>query len=204
MINRAWNVSDILYTKQIKLLVYTLFISVAVLISASCSNVASVLNLDADLEMNVTAKADMNPDDSDLASPLVIRLYELKDKKKFEEIEFYDIYANDLKILGKNMIDKHRLKHFVPDTKRKKMFVLNKKTKFIGIFAEFSQYKNSQFRAVVEIDPHFDRKIDIVISGTNLKVDDDKREPVFELESTDEDEKDLKKFKSIKEGLPGA
>lgn len=185
-----------------KYYIFTLLISSLLFINA-CSNVASVLNLDADLELNVIAKDDINPDDSEHASPLVVRLYELKDNKKFEGMEFYDIYLNDKKILGKNLIDKHTLKHFVPDTKRKKQFVLNKKTKFVGLFAEFSNYKDSEFRAVVEIDPHFDRKIDIVLTGNSLQVDYKKSEPFFEVEPVDEFEAGLKDAKSITEGLPG-
>ena len=185
-----------------KFLVFALLYSSFLLMSA-CSNVASVLNLDADLELNVIAKDDINPDDSERASPLVIRLYELKDNKKFEGMEFYDIYLNDKKILGKNLIDKHKLKHFVPDTKRKKQFVLNKKTKYVGLFAEFSNYKDSEFRAVVEIDPHFDRKIDIVLTGTSLHVDYKKKDPFFEVEPVDEFESGVKEAKSITEALPG-
>lgn len=185
-----------------KYYILTLLIGSLLFINA-CSNVASVLNLDADLELNVIAKDDINPDDSEHASPLVIRLYELKDNKKFEGMEFYDIYLNDKKILGKNLIDKHTLKHFVPDTKRKKQFVLNKKTKFVGLFAEFSNYKDSDFRAVVEIDPHFDRKIDIVLTGNSLQVDYKKSEPFFDVEPVDEFKAGLKDAKSVTEGLPG-
>ena len=185
-----------------KYLVFTILISHLLFLSG-CSNVASVLNLDADLELNVIAKDDINPDDSEHASPLVIRLYELKDNKKFEGMEFYDIYLNDKKILGKNLIDKHKLKHFVPDSKRKKQLVLNKKTKFVGLFAEFSNYKDSEFRAVVEIDPHFDRKIDIVLTGTSLQVDYKKRDPFIEVEPVDEFEAGVKEAESITEALPG-
>jgi len=185
-----------------KCLFFTLLVGNLLFLTA-CSNVASVLNLDADLELNVVAKEDINPDDSERASPLVIRLYELKDNKKFEGMEFYDIYLNDKKILGKNLIEKHTLKHFVPDTKRKKQFVLNKKTKFVALFAEFSNYKDSEFRAVVEIDPHFDRKIDVVLTGTSLQVDYKKSEPFFEVEPVDEFEAGVKEAKSITEALPG-
>jgi len=184
------------------LLQYFLLFS-AFIINTSCSNVASVLNLDADLELTIFAKADVNPDDSETASPVVIRLYELKDVKKFEEIEFYDLYANDKKILGKNLIDKHRLKHFVPDSKRKKMFVLNKNTKYIGLFAEFSQYKKSQFRAVVKIDPHFDRKVDVILSGTDLKVDYKKNDLLFDFDIPEKSD-DIENMKSATDKLSGA
>lgn len=170
---------------------------------ASCSNVASVLNLDTDLELRVVAKADMNPDDSELASPLVVRLYELKDKKKFESLAFYDIYQNDKKLLGKNLIDKHILKQFVPDTKVKKQIVLNKKTRYVALFAEFTQYQNAEFKGVFEIYPHFDRKVDVVLTGTSLQVDNDKREKLIELETDDEFEQSVKDAKSVTDSLPG-
>lgn len=191
------------FVLNVKSISKILVITISSMVFASCSNVASVLNLDADLELSVVAKGDINPDDTDTASPLVIRLYELKDKKKFEEIEFYDLYANDKKILGKNLIGKHRLKHFVPDSKRKKMFVLDKHTKYIGLFAEFSQYKESVFRVVIEIDPHFDRKVDVVLTGTVLQVNFKKSDFSMDLDATDGSE-DLDKVKSVTESIPGA
>ena len=186
-----------------KSLVFGVF-SAALMSIAACSNVASVLNLDSDLELKITAKDDINPDESEMASPLVVRLYELKDKKKFEGLEFYDIYQNDKKLLGKNMIEKHVLKHFVPDTKRKQQIVLNKKTTYIALFAEFSQYKDSDFRAVIKIDPHFDKKVDVILTGTSLQVDHSKREPLFELDEEQQQlDKDVKEAKSATESLSG-
>lgn len=170
----------------------------------ACSNVASVLNLDSDLELNVVAKDDMNPDESEAASPLVVRLYELKDKKKFNELEFFDIYQNDKKLLGKNLIDKHVLKRYVPDSERRNQIILNKKTRFIALFAEFSQYKDADYKAVVEITPHLDRRVNVVLTGTSLQVDHDKREPLFELDQEeDEFNKGVKDAKSATDSLQG-
>lgn len=141
------------------------------LLMTGCSNVASVLNLDSDLELNILARADINPDDREIASPLVIRLYELKDNNKFEKMSFYDIYQNDKELLGKNLVNKHVFDPLVPDSKLTKILVLDKKTKYIGIFAEFTQYKNSIYLSVVEIDQHFDKTVKIILTGNELRLE---------------------------------
>ena len=150
----------------------------------SCANVAKVLDLDSDLEMEMKALADINPDDNDLPSPLVIRLYELKDNKQFEQMEFYDIYERDEEILGKNLIARHVLKHFTPDSQRNEKMVLRNNTRFVGLFAEFSQYKNSKYRAVFEVSPHLDSKVKIILSGTELQLATVPVYPIDEFDSS--------------------
>lgn len=180
-----------------------LLLSFLITAYTGCANVASVLNLDADLDLNVAARADMNPDDKEIASPLVLRLYELKDKNKFEKMSFYDIYQNDVKLLGKNLIDKHVFEPLVPDSKFNKKIVLDKNTRYIGLFAEFTQYRNAEFIGVIKIDQHFDKTVDVVLTSNLLKIESAPRKNTFEEDTGNSSEQDLKKANKVLEQIPG-
>jgi type VI secretion system protein VasD len=116
--------------------------------------VGKILDWDTEVEVKFTVAPDTNPDDSNdnKASPLVVRVYELADKEQFEHARFRDIYFDDKKILGDDFIKKHILKPLLPGTERLDKFTLKKGTAYVGLFAEFVQYKDADFRVAIPVD----------------------------------------------------
>ncbi|MBL1262033.1 MAG: type VI secretion system lipoprotein TssJ [Thiotrichaceae bacterium] len=129
--------------------------SFALLSSAACttmnSKVGEMLNLDTDLKLTFIVSANANLDDDKVASPLIINMYELTSPDMFEKGNFIDIFERDSEILGADLIDKHRLKHLQPGEKRLVRFVLDEKTRYVGLFAEFLMYKDAQYKLVIPI-----------------------------------------------------
>jgi len=130
-------------------------VSLVLLSNAACtamnSKVGEVLNLDTDLKLTFIVSADANRDDDKIPSPLVIKMYELKSPDMFEKSNFIDIFEQDSEILGADLIDKHRLKHLQPGEERMVRFVLDEKTKYVGLFAEFLMYKGAKYKLVIPI-----------------------------------------------------
>lgn len=124
---------------------------------AACSTmntkIGGLLDLDTDLDLTFKAAKNINPDESDSPSPLYIRMYELKSAKRFKEANFIDLYENDKQVLGSDMLAKRRLKRLIPGEKREKDYVLNSKTHYVGLFAEFQNYKNAIFKVIIPVDP---------------------------------------------------
>ena len=153
-----------------------LYVAVALTMSA-CSTVNSKVggyfNLDTDLDLTFKVDADINPDDSNTPSPLFIRMYELKSKKMFSKTDFIDLYERDKKMLGADMIAKQKLRRIKPGEDREEHFVLDKKTRFIGLYAEFLQYRNSSFKLIIPVVPHdvVGTSAVIHISGNMLKLE---------------------------------
>lgn len=149
-------------------------LGVFVVAGAACSTlntkVGGLLNLDTDLALTFLADADINPDDSKTPSPLFIRMYELKSTKMFDKANFIDVYESDAETLGADMIAKQRLKHIRPGEEREVSFVLNKETKYVGLFAEFLRYKNAGFKLVIPVAQTnvFSSSATIQISGNKL------------------------------------
>jgi type VI secretion system protein VasD len=116
--------------------------------------VGKMLDWDTEVEMHFAVESDTNPDDSNnnQPSPLVVRIYELADKEKFEQARFRDLYFEDKQILGDDYIKKHTLKPLLPGTERLDKFKLKKGTSYVGLFAEFVQYKDADFRVTIPVD----------------------------------------------------
>lgn len=135
-----------------------IFMAAVLLLISACTaintKVGGFFNLDTDLELVFKVDADINPDDSNTPAPLFVRMYELKSTKMFNKANFIDIFERDKEVLGADMITKQRLKRLKPGEDRKNDFVLNKKTRFVALYAEFLQYKDAEYKVIIPIVPH--------------------------------------------------
>ncbi len=122
---------------------------------ASCTSVNSkvggLLDLDTDLKLSFVVDKNINPDDSKVSSPLIVRMYELKSTKAFENANFIDLYERDTDVLGKTMITQQSLKPIQPNEDSTARFVLSKGTKFIGLYAEFLQYEDAKYKVIIPV-----------------------------------------------------
>ena len=126
-----------------------------VLTLASCTSVntkvGGLLDLDTDLQISFVVDKSLNPDDSKVASPVIVRMYELKSTKAFENANFIDLYERDSEVLGKTMITEQALKPIQPNEGRTAKFVLSKGTKYIGLYAEFLQYEDAKYKVIIPV-----------------------------------------------------
>lgn len=117
------------------------------------TKVGGMFGMDTDLKLSFEADADINPDDNKRPAPLFVRLYELKSDKQFGKANFIDLYERDKEVLGADMIAKQRLKRIAPGEARKDEYVLDTQTRFVGLFAEFSQYTDASFKVIIPVAP---------------------------------------------------
>ena len=149
-------------------------LAAAMMILSACSSINSSIggffNMDTDLEIKFKVDADVNPDDDRKPSPLFVRMYQLKSTKMFNKANFIDLYEKDKDVLGADMLSKQVLRRIKPGESRDENFVLNKKTRFIGLYAEFLQYKKSSFKLIIPVVPTnvIGTTEEVLISGNNL------------------------------------
>jgi len=137
----------------LKLVVAGSLITAVTACSTVNTRVGGLLKLDTDLTLTFMADADINPDDKNTPSPLFIRMYELKSDKQFSKADFIDLFERDGDALGADMIAKHNLKRIIPGEVRKEYHVLDPQTRYVGLLAEFLQYKDSTFKVIIPIAP---------------------------------------------------
>lgn len=129
------------------------------------SKVGGAFGLDTDVSLKLIAAADINPDDKGRPSPLVIRLYELKTPRQFERANFIDLFERAPAVLGADLVGKQVLKPLKPGEERKDKFVIGKEARYVGLVAEFLQYKNAKYKVIVPIAAE-----NLVASGATIRV----------------------------------
>jgi len=149
-------------------------LAISFLMLSACSSINSSVggffNMDTDLEIKFKVDADVNPDDDKKPSPLFVRMYQLKSTKMFNRANFIDLYEKDKEVLGADMISKQKLRRIKPGESRNENFVLNKETRFIGLYAEFLQYKKSGFKLLIPVVPTnvIGTSEEVLVSGNKL------------------------------------
>lgn len=141
--------------------------------SSSKSKVGGMLNLDTDLRLTFIADETINPDDNKRPSPVFVRLYELKSPTKFTKADFIDLYERDEEVLGDDMVGKQVLKPLAPGEERAERMVLQSGTRYVAIYAEFSQYRGAVYKVVFPVTENniFKNKALVELSGTKISLD---------------------------------
>lgn len=137
--------------------------------SAVNSKVGGMLDLDTDVNLTFIVNDNVNPDDNKVPSPVILRMYELKSTKAFENANFIDLYERDTEVLGKTMLNKQSVRAIQPGENRTEKFILSKEAKYIGLYAEFLQYENSKYKVIIPIDV-----TNLVTSSGKIKLSENK------------------------------
>lgn len=156
--------------RSLLLLVVSLAVVSAIACSSSKSRVGSAFNFDTDLKLTFVVDADINPDDNKSPSPVFIRMYELKSPTLFDKADFIDIYERDKEVLGGDFINKQSLKPLKPNEGRMERFVLQSGTRYVALYAEFSQYPGSVYKVIFPVTENnvIRNKATIKITGTRM------------------------------------
>ena len=166
-----------------------IFLSVLTACQAVNSSVGGYFDLDTDIRIELLVDADINPDELGVASPLFIRLYELSSNKMMRRADFIEIYERDKEVLGADMIAVHKLKRLKPGENRTEHFVLDKKTNYVALYAEFLQFKESKYKLIIPVVSNnvFRDSVVIRVSGNELIFDEDIAEEIDDGSSLKED-----------------
>ena len=159
-------------------LIYKLLFAVSVALLSACqsinSSVGGIFNLDTDINIEFYVDANINPNESGRPSPLFIRMYELKSNKMLKNAHFLDIFENDKEALGADLVVKYKLKLIQPGENRIDQFVLEPETKFIGLYAEFLNFKTAKYKLIIPVVVNnvFRNSVAIRVSGNELIFDE--------------------------------
>jgi type VI secretion system protein VasD len=99
------------------------------------------------LLLKIEATASTNPDESGRASPIKVRLYELKDSNNFAEADYFGLNAGDKSILGADMLMKDEFILRPGETKTIERASHNQTTS-LGILAAYRDLPNSTWRVI--------------------------------------------------------
>ena len=109
--------------------------------------VAALAKSGATAKTLITVAADVNPDSGGRASPVVVRIYQLKEQGAFAASDFFAIYDNESATLGGGLIGREEYV-LNPGEQRELELKLDKDAKFLGAVAAYRDIRNSKWRAL--------------------------------------------------------
>ena len=100
--------------------------------------------------IEISADPDINLDRENRATPVQVRLFELKNSSNFESIDFYSLYEKDDQALGGDVLYKEQLilqpgQHVTLTRKA------NLDARMLGVYAAFKNIERSSWRAVTPL-----------------------------------------------------
>ena len=105
------------------------------------------------MELEITASDFINPDDSGRSNPVVLRLYQLKIARSFEQANFLDLYQAPETQLQGTLLEQEFLPVIMPGQRYLVTLKLEPEARFIAAVAGFMQFDQAVNKALLEINP---------------------------------------------------
>lgn len=93
------------------------------------------------------ASADTNPDSSGRASPVVVRLFQLRDDGEFATADFFALYDKEKETLGASLVSREEYV-LEPGETRSLELPLKTEARFLGAIAAFRDIRSARWRAL--------------------------------------------------------
>lgn len=104
------------------------------------------------VELAVASQPNVNPDHSNRPSPVIVKVYELRNDLAFKQAEFSRLFDTPLQVLGADLIATDELV-FIPGEARRVAYQPNPNTRFVGVVAGFRQMDRAVWRMIKPVDP---------------------------------------------------
>ena len=141
------------------------------LIMACSSSDESVFQPSMSVNVKMEATNDINAFEDDIARPLVVRVYQLKETGAFEKADFINLYESDSTVLAGTVVDTKVLAPVLPEEKRSFVLEVQQEAKAIAVFAEFADYEVAVSKGLVALVEEPDENpIIIRISQTKIEI----------------------------------
>lgn len=103
------------------------------------------------LQISVEAAPTLNPDARNRATPVVIRVYELRAPQTFQSADFFALFDKDQSALGNDLASREELQLRPGESLALPPRDLKPDVRAVGVFAAFRDLEKSQWRSVVAL-----------------------------------------------------
>ncbi|HEY0747837.1 MAG TPA: type VI secretion system lipoprotein TssJ [Steroidobacteraceae bacterium] len=100
------------------------------------------------IKLTVSASADANPDAQNRASPIVVRVYQLKDDAAFKDADFFALYDKEQGTLAAALISREEFE-VAPGAQKIVDYQLALDARFVGVAAAYRDIRNAAWRAEI-------------------------------------------------------
>lgn len=116
----------------------------------------------------LNADANINPGDSGQPSPIVVRIYELKGIKAFNNANFFD-FDDDTKLLGADLISSREYE-LTPGSEKKYDGKISSEAAYIGVVASFRDIQSAQWRDSIELRKSKTNRFVIYVTSLAVRI----------------------------------
>jgi type VI secretion system protein VasD len=122
--------------------------------------------------IGVTLKADagINPNDEGKSSPVVVRLYELKGLKAFNNATFFDIMDDETKALGAELIGSREYE-MTPGQEQKYDRDVSAEATHLGVVAAFRNIQSAKWRDSIELEQEKQNDFVIFLTSQSVRIE---------------------------------
>jgi type VI secretion system protein VasD len=120
------------------------------------------------LNLNLAASADVNPDAQGRPSPVVVRLYQLKDDAAFEDADVYALFDKEAAALGAALAARQEFE-LAPSEQRAVTLKPPPEVRFIGVVVAYRDIRNARWRAQLGV-PERSQAVLVNVARTSVSV----------------------------------
>jgi type VI secretion system protein VasD len=95
----------------------------------------------------IVVSADVNPDASSRASPIVVRVFQLRNDGEFAAADFFALYEKEKETLGASLLSREEYV-VAPGETRTLDLSINTDARFIGVIAAYRDIRSAHWRAL--------------------------------------------------------
>jgi len=95
----------------------------------------------------IVVSADANPDSSGRPSPVVVRVYQLRDDGEFAAADFFAIYDKEKETLAQSLVSRQEYV-LAPGETRELDLPVDAQARFLGVLAAFRDIRAAHWRAL--------------------------------------------------------
>lgn len=142
-----------------------LFIVVCGSLSAGCAKPT--------IGLIVASQPNVNPDHSSRPSPVIVKMFELRNDLAFKQADFHTLFNTPLQVLGADLVAADEIV-FIPGEARRILYRPNPNTQFVGVVAGFRQLDRALWRVIKPVDPEEETWLAIELNDASILVRPDR------------------------------
>jgi type VI secretion system protein VasD len=96
---------------------------------------------------HITVSPDVNPDSTGRPSPIVVRVYQLRNDAEFNGADFFALYEHEKETLGASLILTKEFE-FQPGEAQDLKLPLSPEARFLGVVAAFRDIRTAKWRTI--------------------------------------------------------
>lgn len=122
------------------------------------------------VNLQIEGAGDINPGNDGQGSPLMLKIYELREGNNFKNADFFALFNSEQATLAGDVVRKQELL-LKPGDSKKLTLQPAAEVSTLGFFAAFRQLDTAQWRALTEVVPHQTKTLSIKLKANQLSIE---------------------------------